>query len=743
MRALHLFLLFALFLCPLPACEDDLSRSPDPCQDVLCGQGACVGVDGAAACLCDSGWHAEGLTCVPDDLDPCAGQDCSGHGACVVDDGLPACDCDPGYLAEDLTCIRVDVYCGNGVVEEGEQCDPPDEVTCDEYCQLIELPPAPVGDPCAAAADCLGDYCIGDGDGWPDGYCTQVDCDASEAAWETSCAPYGGDALCLDMDGYSLCFDRCDPAGQDCRAGYECIALGGGYGVCTPAPVCGNGYVENGEECDPPDGGLCGDDCQGTGTAPVGDPCADASECAGDLCITDAQGWPDGTCSQYACDYSEAAWETSCAPYGGDGLCLNFGDDTDPYPLCLDRCDPAASDCRTGYECYNLGDGYGICYPEPVCGNGFVERGEECDPPDGAVCGDDCQGTGAAPIGDPCVSAVDCAGNLCLTEADDGWPDGACSHYECDYSEGAWETSCAPYGGDALCLDFGGYGLCLDRCDPAASDCRTGYECYDLGGGYGICTPEPVCGNGFVEDGEECDPPDGGVTCTDACQGTGTAQIGELCVNALECAGNLCLTEADDGWPDGACSHYGCDYSEGAWETSCAPYGGDALCLDFGGYGMCMDRCDPAASDCRTGYECYDLGGGYGICTPEPVCGNGFVEDGEECDPPDGGVTCTDACQGTGTAPVGDPCASAMDCAGNWCLTAEDGYVDGYCVFAGCDLTTPGSCAPWGADAVCVNFGTAQDPYGVCMDGCSPGPNSCRAGYSCRQLSPGVRVCQP
>jgi len=372
-----------------------------------------------------------------------------------------------------------------------------------------------------------------------------------------------------------------------------------------------------------------------------------------------------------------------------------------------------------------------------VCGNEIIESGEECDPP-GADCTADCQGTGAAIIGDLCVDATECAGNYCIAD-DQGWPDGYCSQVDCDASDANWETSCAPFGGDALCLDMGGYGMCLDRCDLANPDCRAGYECYDLGGDYGICYPIPVCGNEIIESGEECDPPDGGL-CGDTCQGTGMAPVGELCADPTECAGDLCITD-DQGWPDGYCSQVDCDASDTNWETSCLPYGGDGLCLDMGGYGMCLDRCDPVASDCRAGYECLDLGGGYGVCYPEPVCGNGFVESGEECDPP--GADCTADCQGTGTALVGEPCSTAADCEGNWCLSEADGYPLGYCVFAGCDLTAPNSCVSHGADSICVDFGTPTEPYGVCMDGCSPGPGACRADYSCSQLSPGVRICQP
>jgi len=72
----------------------------DPCAGVDCsGHGTCV-VDGSglAACDCESGYAAEGFTCVLS-TDPCAGVDCSGHGSCVPDGASFVCSCEGGYTA--------------------------------------------------------------------------------------------------------------------------------------------------------------------------------------------------------------------------------------------------------------------------------------------------------------------------------------------------------------------------------------------------------------------------------------------------------------------------------------------------------------------------------------------------------------------------------------------------------------------------------------------------------------------
>ena len=84
-----------------------------PCDGVTCsGHGTCRVSGGQAECVCDPGYHAQGLECVAD-ADPCDGVTCSGHGTCRVSGGQAECVCDPGYHAQGLACV-----------EDGGTCPP-------------------------------------------------------------------------------------------------------------------------------------------------------------------------------------------------------------------------------------------------------------------------------------------------------------------------------------------------------------------------------------------------------------------------------------------------------------------------------------------------------------------------------------------------------------------------------------------------------------------------------------------
>lgn len=50
--------------------------------------------------------------------DPCIGAECSGHGQCIIVNGSAACRCEEGYVAVGLSCIRTG--------EDGEVVDVPD-----------------------------------------------------------------------------------------------------------------------------------------------------------------------------------------------------------------------------------------------------------------------------------------------------------------------------------------------------------------------------------------------------------------------------------------------------------------------------------------------------------------------------------------------------------------------------------------------------------------------------------------
>lgn len=135
-----------------------LCEASDPCDGITCGEhGRCVVDSGSATCLCDTGYHANGLNCVVDVVDlckdvvcdswqtcnsatgscdlkpnrckdkedcnddkicdanhycinesnPCDGQDCSGFGTCSLVDGNPICSCNTNYFNDgDLSCVN-------------------------------------------------------------------------------------------------------------------------------------------------------------------------------------------------------------------------------------------------------------------------------------------------------------------------------------------------------------------------------------------------------------------------------------------------------------------------------------------------------------------------------------------------------------------------------------------------------------------------------------------------------------
>ncbi len=72
-------------------------------------------MDDVPSCECDEGYHADGLACVENQVDPCDGVSCSGYGTCVTDaSDVPSCECDDGYHADGLACVE----------DQVDPCDP-------------------------------------------------------------------------------------------------------------------------------------------------------------------------------------------------------------------------------------------------------------------------------------------------------------------------------------------------------------------------------------------------------------------------------------------------------------------------------------------------------------------------------------------------------------------------------------------------------------------------------------------
>jgi hypothetical protein len=111
----------------------------------------------------------------------------------------------------------------------------------------------------------------------------------------------------------------------------------------------GDGYLD----CDDPTSCKGGFDCIG-GAGVTGEPCFNQSQCAanqGDpLCLGDAQGFPNGYCSEF-CDLAA----NDCA---GDAVCAQLGFSVNG--TCLDGC-VTSGECRPGYTCQDLGLSKHVC----------------------------------------------------------------------------------------------------------------------------------------------------------------------------------------------------------------------------------------------------------------------------------------------------------------------------------------------------------------------------------------------
>lgn len=452
----------------------------------------------------------------------------------------------------------------------------------------------------------------------------------------------------------------------------------------------------------------------------VGNACTMDSDCTGaaTMCLNgDPTFFPNGYCSA-TCDPAVA---DSC-PMGSQ--CQDFGGG---QMFCLLICDPSVTtrQCngRMGYGCANSLQLSGVCLGGCVdatdCGGSLM-----CDQTGGDL------GTGAcftpgATVGVACTMDTQCpAGGFCQAEDFSGWPSGTCIVPGCDPVA---NTGCAT-GAECIALQsfFGPpQGYCLDGCDPAASDCRTGYACTaspvnpDRHYCAAACTSDAQCGGGRV-----CNVGLG--TCNVPFTGT----VGGTCSrrDPTTCNGGSCLSERSSGFPASYCSYAGCSATEACPGTSvCAPRPGNTS--------VCLASCTSDA-DCHTaGYHC--LPSDRSDPTSATACVPSCTVD---TDCTSMSMTGPDVCNvGTGlcTQPftatqLGMPCTSDSTCIGGRCMTeASFGYAGGECVYPGCSLTTGVVGVVCPSSSTCVDDGFGSPDIGLCAPTCTLGATSCRAGYAC------------
>ncbi len=146
-------------------CGPQIAPPPiDPCGAVTCGEGRCVVVDGAPACLCAAGYAPQGLSCaaIPP-VDLCASNPCASltNSLCQVTSGRVSCVCPATRVEVNGSCVLRTACLPN-------PCTQPRRATCEltSGTASCRCDPgyAPEGDGCSAAPlwNCAAQHLDGD-----------------------------------------------------------------------------------------------------------------------------------------------------------------------------------------------------------------------------------------------------------------------------------------------------------------------------------------------------------------------------------------------------------------------------------------------------------------------------------------------------------------------------------------------------------------------------------------------------
>ncbi|MFA5625646.1 MAG: DUF4215 domain-containing protein [Bradymonadales bacterium] len=588
-----LFLLAGLWL--FLGCEEEISGGNIQVEN--CGNGeinageGCddanrVSGDGCSeVCQIEEGWLCPelGVACYKQpvvskcgnaELD--AGEDCDDGNAKAGDGCNEFCKIEDGYVCDSsgFHCVLKD-SCGDGIVdtEAGEACDDANRVSgdgCNEFCQVEE------GYVCPA----FGGSCVpvGCGNGFVD---DNEDCDHGEY----NTASYGQSGCGPDCKFPGKCGDAIlQPEFEKCDNGEE--NNNGGYNECRRdcsglATFCGDEKVTHDEQCD-------------DGNAVSGDGCDEnCKKEAGYFCPISG-----GACVKLRCGNGKLDADEECDDGNNDG-----GDGCSQF-------------CRVefGYKCEKVG---ALC-EKITCGDGKVEGGEQCDDAN-AKSGDGCSETCRIESGWVCPNA----GKACIAK-------------QCGDGVVAGKEQCD----DANKISGDG---CSESCQL-----ESGWHCPEQGK---ACVKAP-CGDGILQGLEQCD--DGNSASGDGCSSTCKIEYGYKC----ETPGSLCekivcgdkkiegVEQCDDG---NAAPGDGCDANcqlEHGWYC---PVVGEACKKAVCGNGVvegleeCDDGNDQAGDGCsplceiEPIFSCDD-----GVC--KPVCGDGITMwiAGEQCD--DGNLVSGDGC---------------------------------------------------------------------------------------------------
>ncbi len=308
--------------------------------------------------------------------------------------------------------------------------------------------------------------------------------------------------LALTPGEHTVILVVCDALDTSLDTGMFVAAFAGCKGDCDTTSWCGDGKVDEGEDCDDgnnTDGDGCDNTCKleavcGDGKCYVDETCegcpADCGECepecgdgicSGDetceSCEVDCN--CEAVCGDTICNGDETCGSCpgdcgECEPECGDNLC-NGDEDCTSCPADCPKCPPSVcgdNNCDPGETCATCEDDCGEC--EPECGDGECNGEETC-----TTCKDDC-GECAPECGDGVCSAdEDC--ETCEEDCDCSCGDGICFEDE----EGNGE-SCLSCEKDC--------GKCPPKCETCEPPCDEEDSELEVSGGVTSCSASPLTG---------------------------------------------------------------------------------------------------------------------------------------------------------------------------------------------------------------------------------------------------------
>ena len=624
---------------------------------------------------CVAGRCVVDVDCTPEDeVFTCPGSECTADGVCLNQKQVPCRDAAPAYATNLDATVTItwtaetqwstpkacEWRCDDGftLTSDGTAC----ETTVTTECTMAnQATTCPNGGECTAAGTCLTSKLVACTDAAPSNATSREE--QVSITWTAN----GG------WSAPKNCQWSCDDGFERSADGKACVAIA--TTECTAA--------NQATTC--PNGGEC--TAAGTCRTSKSVQCADAAPSNATSTVTNvtiawdaATGWDTPATCAWTCDdgFQKTADGKACEYSCMAGTCSDNAYCNSQHKLqscggnvcvadrgCMEPTCTASSGCTATFETCNTSanSGLGECVPA-TCSSSTCSGDYACQGGKWTECAHGCASGSckAAPVG-------------CAAKAD---PDDWCMNNDAN----------------PLCdLNTGNCVECL-----VDGDCGTDQECASN-------TCRDLCGNGIVDrdQGEECDPN----AATSAWENAGKCPGSQI--GTPTCDADICLLDT----------------------ASCTSCGNGKLDGE--------EICDPSVpqNQWASGYRsCEDMSYGYQVGTVAcsatceyssdcTICGNGRLDEGEECDPT---VDKTEW-------DFADCAAIDSDYTGELTCEAKRNTDSGVLLCEiNMDQCVGNVCAPYTADEECTSYSGGPQPCDVFFDDFSGGMNG-NATIVCKAAS--------